>query len=43
VEKIQEVAMHRLIGELCWGLPAVARQLADVVDVNLDGLGGAVA
>ncbi len=35
--------MDLLVGELCWGLFEVARQLADVVDVNLDGLGGAVA
>jgi len=35
--------MDLLVGELCWGLFGVARQLADVVDVNLDGLGGTVA
>jgi hypothetical protein len=43
VEKMQEIAMDLLVHEFCWGLFEVTRQLADVVDVNLDGLGGAVA
>jgi len=43
VEKMQEIAMDLLVHELCWGLFEVARQLVDVVDVNLNGLGGAVA
>ena len=35
--------MDLLVDELLWGLLEVACQLADVVDVNLDGLRRAVA
>jgi len=43
VEQMQDVAVDLLIAELLRGLLEVACQLADVVDVNLDGLGRAVA
>ena len=43
VEKMQEIAMDLVVAELLWGLLEVACQLADVVDVSLDGLGRAVA
>ena len=35
--------MDLIVAELLWGLLEVACQLADVVDVSLDGLGRAVA
>ena len=40
---MQEIAVDLLIAELRRGLLEVASQLADVVDVNLDGFGRAVA
>jgi hypothetical protein len=43
VEKMQEIAMDLVAAEFLWGLLEVACQLADVVDVSLDGLGRAVA
>jgi hypothetical protein len=43
VEKMQEIAMDLLVAEVLWGLHEVASQLADMVNVSLDGLGRAVA
>ena len=43
VEQVHEIAMDVIVAELLWGLVEVACQLADVVDVSLDGQGRAVA
>jgi hypothetical protein len=40
---MHEIAMDLVVVELLWGLLMVACQLADLVDVSLDGLGRAVA
>jgi hypothetical protein len=43
VEKMEEKAMDLVVAQLLCGLVEVACQLADVVDVSLDGLGRAIA